>query len=139
MGDVLAHFVTGNYTRNSTYLEDGEYGRALDCFVKGAWSSSGCERCVVEWKPPTAAGSHDEQHVVLCTSAMKANPNRYTSTGCADILVQDGVSGEVRLTARTATAIQSCPCTAATCADAALQSCAHYPITITPTHYCSSC
>jgi isopentenyldiphosphate isomerase len=31
----LPHFVTGEYTRNKTFLGDDEYGRALDCFVKG--------------------------------------------------------------------------------------------------------
>lgn len=31
----LPHFVTGTYTRNATFLDDHEYGRALDCFVKG--------------------------------------------------------------------------------------------------------
>ena len=31
----LPHFVTGTYTRNKTFLDDDEYGRALDCFVKG--------------------------------------------------------------------------------------------------------
>ena len=31
----LPHFVTGEYTRNKTFLNDEEYGRALDCFVKG--------------------------------------------------------------------------------------------------------
>lgn len=37
MGDFyeLAHFETGSYVRNSTYLSDGDYGRALDCLVKG--------------------------------------------------------------------------------------------------------
>lgn len=29
------HFETGSYTRNGTILEDPEYARALDCFVKG--------------------------------------------------------------------------------------------------------
>ena len=32
----LPHFVTGEYTRNKTFLGDDEYGRALDCFVKDA-------------------------------------------------------------------------------------------------------
>lgn len=31
----LPHFVTGEYTKNKTFLDDDEYGRALDCFVKG--------------------------------------------------------------------------------------------------------
>ena len=31
----LPHFVTSEYTRNKTFLGDEEYGRALDCFVKG--------------------------------------------------------------------------------------------------------
>jgi hypothetical protein len=35
MADVIAHFVTGDYKRSGTYLEDDEYGRALDCFAKG--------------------------------------------------------------------------------------------------------
>ena len=36
MDDLLAHFETGAYARNATFLEDGEYARALDVFVKGA-------------------------------------------------------------------------------------------------------
>lgn len=35
MSDVCAHYETGEYRRNATFLEDEEYGRALDCFVKG--------------------------------------------------------------------------------------------------------
>ena len=31
----MPHYVTGTYTRNSTFLNDEEYSRALDCFVKG--------------------------------------------------------------------------------------------------------
>ena len=31
----LPHYVTGTYTRNSTFLDDVEYSRALDVFVKG--------------------------------------------------------------------------------------------------------
>ena len=31
----LPHYVTGTYTRNSTFLDDLEYSRALDVFVKG--------------------------------------------------------------------------------------------------------
>ena len=31
----MPHYVTGTYTRNKTFLNDEEYGRALDCFVKG--------------------------------------------------------------------------------------------------------
>lgn len=31
----LPHYVTGEYTRNKTFLDDAEYARALDCFVKG--------------------------------------------------------------------------------------------------------
>ena len=29
------HYVTGKYVKNSTFLEDEEYSRALDCIVKG--------------------------------------------------------------------------------------------------------
>lgn len=35
MADVIAHFETGAYRPNKTFLEDAEYARALDCFVKG--------------------------------------------------------------------------------------------------------
>lgn len=31
----MPHYVTGTYTRNKTFLDDSEYARALDCFVKG--------------------------------------------------------------------------------------------------------
>ena len=31
----LPHYVTGEYAHNKTFLEDNEYARALDCFVKG--------------------------------------------------------------------------------------------------------
>lgn len=34
-GDLLQHFETGSYVRNATFLDDVEYGRALDVFVKG--------------------------------------------------------------------------------------------------------
>ncbi len=33
---ALLHFKTDKYQRNSTFLQDAEYGRALDTFVKGA-------------------------------------------------------------------------------------------------------
>ncbi|GBF95786.1 hypothetical protein Rsub_08222 [Raphidocelis subcapitata] len=35
MEDLVAHFETGQYRRNTTFLADAEYSRALDCFVKG--------------------------------------------------------------------------------------------------------
>ena len=31
----MPHYVTGTHTRNSTFPNDEEYSRALDCFVKG--------------------------------------------------------------------------------------------------------
>lgn len=34
-GAVYAHFETGNYTASDVYLDDKEYGRALDAIVKG--------------------------------------------------------------------------------------------------------
>jgi hypothetical protein len=33
---ALLHFETDKYQRNSTFLQDAEYGRALDTCVKGA-------------------------------------------------------------------------------------------------------
>ena len=30
-----AHYETGHYVKNQTFLEDEEYSRALDCIVKG--------------------------------------------------------------------------------------------------------
>ena len=32
---VYAHYETGNYVRSDVYLDDKEYGRALDTIVKG--------------------------------------------------------------------------------------------------------
>lgn len=32
----FSHHLTGQYKKNSTFLEDAEYSRALDTFVKGA-------------------------------------------------------------------------------------------------------
>jgi hypothetical protein len=42
MADVIAHFETGAYRPNKTFLEDAEYARALDCFVKGAAAVQWC-------------------------------------------------------------------------------------------------
>lgn len=32
---VYAHYETGNYVRSDVYLDDKEYGKALDTIVKG--------------------------------------------------------------------------------------------------------
>ena len=32
------HFVTGEFTKRRVFLEDREYGLALDCLVKHAYS-----------------------------------------------------------------------------------------------------
>jgi hypothetical protein len=56
----VAHFETGAYRRNATFLEDPEYARALDCLVKGecaggkAQCAAGGARCAL-WQPGGAA------------------------------------------------------------------------------------
>lgn len=34
---TTAHYETGSYSRNTTFLPDPEYSRALDALVKGRW------------------------------------------------------------------------------------------------------
>ena len=35
MDNAYAHYETGNYVRSEVFLDDTEYGKALDTIVKG--------------------------------------------------------------------------------------------------------
>lgn len=98
MGDIIAHFETGRYNRNTTFLEDAEYGRALDSFCKGARacqrrrSGTRCRGSSPDLHPQGAPQPHAPRPI-----APRAAPR----AGCADILLQDSGSGEVLLVRRT--------------------------------------
>jgi hypothetical protein len=74
---ALLHFETDKYQRNSTFLQDAEYGRALDTFVKGAQA----------WLAPF---KHHLRKIRACAAETGA---RYT--GCVDVLLVSEVH-EVR-------------------------------------------
>lgn len=93
-GDLLAHFETGKYKSSGTFLEDAEYGRALDCFVKGV-----CVRCYSLRLLSRALSEISARSWEMQPHAHGDTPIAHTA-GCADILIQDEATGEVLIAKR---------------------------------------
>jgi hypothetical protein len=85
--------MTGVYTRNSTFLADDEYGRALDTLVKG--------RCSREQEQ---AHMWDTGRGIRQTSMSQSKLSGFVDAlyaGCADVILRDNTTGEVRTSSST--------------------------------------
>jgi hypothetical protein len=82
---AIAHHMTGSYQKNSTFLEDAEYSRALDTFVKGVCSWMRCMQ--VNMVIIYVYHKFTRLCPALCYQCALA--------GCADVILRDAKTKEV--------------------------------------------